>query len=46
MSKEKCLEIIAADRGKHFDPKVHDALLARLPELMEVYGQPRSNLAA
>ena len=46
MSKEKSLEIIAGDRGKHFDPKVHDALLARLPDLMEVYGELKPNVAA
>jgi putative two-component system response regulator len=36
---EKCLEIIAADRGKHFDPKVHEALLTRLADVMSIYTQ-------
>jgi putative two-component system response regulator len=39
MPVEKCLEIIAIDRGKHFDPRVHDALLKRLPEILDVYAQ-------
>jgi len=43
---EKCLEIIASDRGKHFDPKVHDALLSRLPDVMKIYRQPATDLAA
>jgi putative two-component system response regulator len=34
---EKCLEIIALDRGKHFDPQVHDALLHRLSDVMSIY---------
>jgi putative two-component system response regulator len=43
---EKCLEIIASDRGKHFDPQVHDALLNRLPEVMKVYAKPAVEQAA
>jgi putative two-component system response regulator len=46
MSKDKCLEIIASDRGKHFDPKVHDALLNRLPDVLTVYGEQATNRAA
>jgi putative two-component system response regulator len=34
---EKCLEIIAQGRGTEFDPAVHDAMLKKLPDIMEVY---------
>jgi response regulator RpfG family c-di-GMP phosphodiesterase len=43
---DKCLEIIALDRVKHFDPKVHDAFLSRLPDIMSIYQQNRTTLAA
>jgi len=42
---EKCLEIIAMDRGKHFDPMVHDALLTRLADLMSIYTQYANGFA-
>jgi putative two-component system response regulator len=38
LSPEKCLELIALDRGKHFDPQVHDALLRRLGDILNIYG--------
>jgi putative two-component system response regulator len=46
MPPEKCLEIMAQDRGRHFDPKVHDALLARLPDIMNIYREYASKAAA
>jgi putative two-component system response regulator len=44
-SKEKCHDIIAGERGKHFDPAVVDAFLRREDELWEVLQQLRDNLA-
>jgi putative two-component system response regulator len=45
MTTDKVLEIIASDRGKHFDPKVHDALLKRLEDILNVYAASAAGVA-
>lgn len=34
---ERCLEIMAQDRGRHFDPAVFDALSRRIEDVLRVY---------
>jgi putative two-component system response regulator len=34
--REKCFEIMQADRGRHFDPQVLDAFFARIPDVIQV----------
>lgn len=46
MTTDQVLEIIASERGKHFDPKVHDALLNRLADVLKIYAPAAANLAA
>ncbi|HEX8524519.1 MAG TPA: HD domain-containing phosphohydrolase [Tepidisphaeraceae bacterium] len=36
---DKCLSILREGRGKQFDPQVIDALLRRLPDMLQVQGQ-------
>lgn len=36
MPFEKCIEIMRAERGKHFDPKVLDAFLAAIDEITDI----------
>jgi putative two-component system response regulator len=38
-SREKCLSILEEGRGSHFDPRVLDALLARLDEIDRVQAE-------
>lgn len=33
---QRCLDILEEGRGKHFDPRVLDAMLARMPQIIEV----------
>jgi HD-GYP domain-containing protein (c-di-GMP phosphodiesterase class II) len=41
MPLEKILEIIAGERGKHFDPQCVDALMGVLGEVKKIYGMDR-----
>ncbi|WP_372898275.1 HD-GYP domain-containing protein, partial [Stieleria sp.] len=33
---DQCIEIMRKERGKHFDPKVLDAFLARIDEVTQI----------
>jgi len=37
MNVEKCVEIVASESGKHFDPQVVEAFLRRKPDVLEIY---------
>ena len=36
---ERCLEIMAQERGRHFDPAVFDALSRRIEDVLRVYSE-------
>jgi putative two-component system response regulator len=36
---DRCLEIMALDRGRHFDPAVFDALSRRIEDVLRVYSE-------
>lgn len=36
---ERCLEMMAQDRGRHFDPAVFDALSCRIEDVLRVYSE-------
>jgi putative two-component system response regulator len=38
---ERCLEIMAKDRGRHFDPAVFDALSRRIDDILQVHAEHR-----
>ena len=38
MPLAKILEIISAERGKHFDPQCVDALMSVLGDVLKIYG--------
>ena len=36
---DQCLDVIARDRGRHFDPRAVDALFAGVDQVLAVYRQ-------
>ena len=43
---ERCLEIMAQDRGKHFDPAVFDALSRRIEDVLRIHTENADARAA